>query len=224
MSDGAPRQQIDACIAALARAMGHEHRLALLEQLAQGECTVEGLSQRAGLSLANVSQHLQKMRASGLVVARRAGKHVLYRLADGPVVEALTALRRLAEHNLAEVRQVAEGYYGRLDGMAPVSREALRAMLEDGTVTLLDVRPEDEYRAGHVPGALNITLDALEQRLAELPRDREIVAYCRGPYCILAYEAARSLRRHGFRVRRLEDGLPEWRAAGLPVARCEPRP
>jgi ArsR family transcriptional regulator len=157
------------------------------------------------------------MRRAGLVSARRAGKFVHYRLADDAVLDLLAALRRLAERNVAEVERVVRSYFHDRDGLEPVSREELLQRLRAGTVTVLDVRPGDEFALGHLPGAVNIPLPALEARLSELDPSQEIVAYCRGPYCVLSYEAVAALRARGFKVRRLEDGFPEWRAAGLPV-------
>lgn len=212
-----PKRLLFGHFAALARALGHGHRLELLELLAQAEQPVEGLAGRTGLSVANASQHLQQLRRAGLVTGRRAGKRVLYRLRDGPVVEAIVALRTLAARNMAEAQGVIKGYFSQLDAMEPVGPEELMARMEEGSVTVLDVRPEDEFRAGHLPRALNVTVGALRSRLAELPRDREIVAYCRGPYCVLSFEAVRALRAEGFAVRRYRDGFPEWKAAGLPV-------
>jgi ArsR family transcriptional regulator len=151
------------------------------------------------------------------VAARRDGKFVFYRLAEDAVLDVLAALRRVAERRSAEVERVVRSYFNDRDALEPVSRRELVARMKAGIVTVLDVRPEDEYALGHVPGALNIPLRKLRARLAELDRRREIVAYCRGPYCVLSYEAAAMLRARGFTVRRLEDGLPEWRAAGLPV-------
>jgi rhodanese-related sulfurtransferase len=142
---------------------------------------------------------------------------VLYRLADGPIVEAMTLLRAIAERNLAEVREAATAFARDLDGLEPVSRAELLLRLEEGSAILLDVRPSDEYRLGHLPGALNVSVDAIASGTIDLPKEREIIAYCRGPYCILSAEAVRLLRRQGFNVRRLEDGFPEWRAAGLAV-------
>ncbi|HEY6992561.1 MAG TPA: metalloregulator ArsR/SmtB family transcription factor [Xanthobacteraceae bacterium] len=212
-----PKQALFVQFAAVAKTLGHAHRLELLEQLAQGERSVEVLAQRTGLSIANASQHLQQMRRAGMVGARREGKFVYYRLADDAVLELLAALRRIAERNVAEVERVVRGYFHDRDALDPVSREELLRRLRAGAVTVLDVRPGDEFALGHLPGAVNIPLQALEARLSELDPSQEIVAYCRGPYCVLSYEAVAALRAHGFKVRRLEDGLPEWRAAGLPV-------
>lgn len=224
MSSDGPKRALLVQFAAVAKALGNEHRLALIEQLAQGERSVEALAARCGLSVANASQHLHQLRRAGLVTARRDGKHVYMRLADDAVVRLLGALREIAERNLAEVRQVVAGYFKDRDGMEAVSRGELMERLKRRAVTLLDVRPADEFAAGHLPGALNIPLDELARRLAELPRRREVVAYCRGPYCVLAYEAVALLRRRGFRARRLEAGLPEWRAEGLPVVAAQERP
>ena len=217
MSNENPTRSLLVSLAEVAKGLAHEHRLHLLEQLAQGERSVETLAARAGLGLANASQHLQQLRRAALVDARRDGKRVLYRLADDAVVDLLAALRRTAERNRADVERVINGYLRARDGLEPVSREDLLARLRDGLVTVIDVRPEDEFASGHLAGARNIPLAELEERLAELPRDQEIVAYCRGPYCVLSFEAVAALRTRGFKARRLQDGYPEWKAAGLPV-------
>jgi rhodanese-related sulfurtransferase/DNA-binding transcriptional ArsR family regulator len=217
MSSQGPKQALFAQFAAVAKALGHAHRLELLEQLAQGERVVEVLAQRTGLSIANASQHLQHMRRVGIVANRREGKFVYYRLTDDSVLELLAALRRIAERNVAEVERVVRSYFDDRDSLEAVSREELLQRSRAGTVTVLDVRPEDEFALGHLPRAVNIPLRALESRLSELNPSQEIIAYCRGPYCVLSYEAVAALRARGFKVRRLEDGLPEWRAAGLPV-------
>lgn len=217
MSSQSPKRLLFSHFAALARVLGSEHRLELLELLAQGEQPVEVLTARTGLTFANVSQHLQLLRKSGLVAGRREGKNIHYRLQDGPIVEALTALRTLAEHNVAEVRDVIDSYFAKMDSLEPIARDELMARLRDETVTLLDVRPEDEFIAGHIPTAKNIPLKMLEARLSDLPVDREIVAYCRGPYCVLSFQVVEALRAKGFKVRRLAEGYPEWTAAGLPV-------
>jgi rhodanese-related sulfurtransferase/DNA-binding transcriptional ArsR family regulator len=217
MSSQGPKQLLFAQFAAVAKTLGHAHRLELLEQLAQGVRSVEVLSQKTGLSTANASQHLQQMRRAGLVASRRDGKFVYYRLADDAVLDVLAALRRVAERNMAEVEQVVRSYFNKRDALEAVSREELLQRTRSGAVTVLDVRPEDEFALGHLPGAVNIPLRELEKRLSELDPAQEIVAYCRGPYCVLSYEAVAALRARGFKARRLEDGLPEWRAAGLPV-------
>lgn len=217
MSRPGPKQALFVQFATVAKTLGHAHRLELLEQLAQGERTVEVLADRTGLSVANTSQHLQSMRRAGLVTNRRDGKFVYYRMADDAVLELLAALRRIAERNVAEVDRVVRGYFNERDSLEAVSREELLERSRAGTVTILDVRPEDEFALGHLPGALNIPLHELQARLGEINPKQEIVAYCRGAYCVLSYEAVAKLRAQGFKARRLDDGLPEWRAAGLPV-------
>ena len=217
------KQALFTQFATVARALGHAHRLQLLEQLAQGERTVEALAASIDLSIANASQHLQQLRRAGLVASRRNGKFVFYRLSDESVLALIASLRQVAEKGLAEVDRIVRIYFDDRDNMEPVSREELLARLRDGLVTVLDVRPADEFALGHLPGAVNIPLGELEARLGELDTEREIVAYCRGAYCVLSYEAVAALRAHGLTVRRLVDGLPEWRAAGLPVERGEPQ-
>ena len=207
-----------ASLAEIAQALGHTHRLELLEHVGQGERSVEDLASRSGLTFANASRHLQILRRARLVEPRREGKRMLYSLSGGDeVVRLMQALGRVGERNMAEIERVMATYFRARDELEPVSREDLLGRLRDRLVTVLDVRPEDEFSLGHVPGALNIPLPALERRLAELPHDREIIAYCRGPYCVLSFEAVATLRARGFRVRRLEDGYPEWKAAGLPI-------
>jgi rhodanese-related sulfurtransferase/DNA-binding transcriptional ArsR family regulator len=217
MSISGPKQQLFAQFAAVAKAMAHAHRLELLEQLAQGERSVEVVADRTGLTIANASQHLQHMRRAGLVKTRREGTFIFYALADDGILDALKGLRRVAERSSAEVGRVVDSYFNKRDELEPVSRKQLIGRLRSGTVTVLDVRPPDEFALGHLPGAVNIPLRALKARLTELDPEREIVAYCRGEYCVLAFEAVALLRTRGFNVRRLQDGLPEWRAAGLPI-------
>lgn len=217
MSSQGPKQALFAQFAVVAKTLGHAHRLELLEQMAQGERTVEVLAQKTGLSIANASQHLQQLRRAGLVTTRREGKFIFYRPADEAVFDLLAALRGIAERNLAEVANVVRGYFQSRDDLEPVSRKELLRRLRRKSVAVLDVRPEDEFALGHLPGAMNIPLRVLKARLSELDPSLEIVAYCRGPYCVLSYEAVATLRARGFKARRLEDGLPEWRAAGLPV-------
>jgi rhodanese-related sulfurtransferase/DNA-binding transcriptional ArsR family regulator len=217
MSSDNPKTALLTQFASVAKALGHAHRLELLEFVAQGERSVDALARQSGLSVANTSQHLIQLRRAGLLAWRQAGKRVLYRLAEDSVLSLTAALRRVAERNVAEVKQIVDGYFCQRDALEPVSRQELLEKMEQGLVTVLDVRPEDEYGAGHVSGALNIGLAELENRLSELPAGQEIVAYCRGAYCVLSFEAVAALRAHGFNVRRLEDGFPEWRVAGLPV-------
>jgi len=219
MSSRSPKLALFDQFAAVARSLGHAHRLEILEQLAQGERSVEVVAERSGLSIANASQHLQQLRRAGIVASRREGKFVFYRLADEAVLDLLGALRRIAERNVAEVERVVRGYFNDRDSMEPVARDELLQRLHAGAVTVLDVRPPDEFGLGHLPGAVNIPLRELEARLAELNPSQEIVAYCRSHYCVLSYEAVATLRMRGFKARRLEEGLPEWRAAGLPTVR-----
>jgi ArsR family transcriptional regulator len=217
MSSADQKLKLFAGLAEVGRALGNEHRLHILELLAQRERSVEELAERAGLSIANASQHLRLLRAAGLLTSRRDGKHVLYVVSDPTVLGLTTALGQVAERNLAEVREVVNGYFRERDSFEPIARKELWRRLKEDVVTLLDVRPDDEFAAGHLPNAINIPLRDLARRLRELPRNRAVVAYCRGAYCVLAFEAVALLRKHGFNARRLEEGFPEWRAAGLPV-------
>ncbi|MDF2742431.1 MAG: metalloregulator ArsR/SmtB family transcription factor [Actinomycetia bacterium] len=203
-----------------AKALASGRRIELLDVLANGERTVEVLASEVGLTVANASQHLQVLRQAGLVATRREGTWIYYRLAAPEVFDLWRALRTLAASRLAEVERLAAAYLGARDELEPVTREELARRLQDGDdLVVLDVRPAAEYAAGHLPGAVSIPLAELRRRLAELPADREIVAYCRGPYCAFAHEAVAVLREAGVPARRLEDGLPDWEAAGLAVAR-----
>jgi rhodanese-related sulfurtransferase/predicted transcriptional regulator len=203
-----------------AKALGSGRRIELVDVLANGERTVEALAGEVGLSVANTSQHLQVLRQAGLVTGRREGTSIHYRLAAPEVFELWQALRTLAARRLAEVERLAAAYLGARDELEPVTREELARRLQDGDpLVILDVRPVAEHAAGHLPGAVSIPVDELRRRLAELPGDREIVAYCRGPYCAFAHDAVAVLREAGFEARRLEDGMPEWQAAGLAVTR-----
>jgi rhodanese-related sulfurtransferase/DNA-binding transcriptional ArsR family regulator len=203
--------------AELARTLGHAHRLLLLEHVAQGERAVDRLAELTAMSLANASQHLQQLKRSGFVVSRRDGKNMLYRLADGPVAPLLAALRDLADHNRARIGALVSEAAAQRDGLDAVTRDELVARLGDGDVVVLDVRPTEEYAQGHLPGAISLPADEIERRIAELPRDRMIVAYCRGPYCVLSTDAVAALRARGYDARRLADGFPQWKAAGLSV-------
>lgn len=219
MSGDKPKQAIYASLAEVAQALGHPHRLELLEHLAQGVRSVEELSIRAGLTFANTSRHLQILRRARLVETERSGKHIFYRLAgDAEVVALTSALGRVGERNIAEIGRVMTDYFRARDSLEPVARDELIALLQDELVTVLDVRPEDEFAVGHLPGALNIPVAELERRLGELSADQEVIAYCRGPYCVFSVEAVSMLRSRGYQVRRLQDGYPEWKAAGLPIA------
>ncbi len=203
--------------ARIGKAVSSPKRLELLDLICQGEHTVETLAKESKLTVANTSQHLQVLRAARLVETERKGLYVIYRLADQSVCEFYRAIRVLAEKRLAEIDQITRQFYENKKGMEPVDREKLLARVKEGSVIVLDVRPEDEYRFGHLPHALSIPLQELLTRLSELPHDREIVAYCRGPYCVLALEAVEMLRSKGFQAVRLDYGVQDWRAQGLPV-------
>ena len=210
-------RQIFEQFARIGAALGNANRLQLLELLAQGERNVETLSQIAGLSLANTSQHLRNLRQAGLVTNRKSGLKVFYRISNDDVVRLISALRRVAECQSAEVETLINKYLTVKDDLEPVRRLDLLSRARDGLVTVLDVRPPEEFAAGHIPGAINIPLIDLERRLKDLTEDEEIVAYCRGPHCVLAFDAIAKLRQYGFKAQRLEDGYPEWRASGLPI-------
>jgi len=204
--------------ARIGKAISNPGRLELLDLLCQGPRTVEILAKEANLGMANTSQQLKVLRTARLIEAEKSGLFVTYRLADDQVCQFLRALRLLAETRLVEVREIAREFLANREGLEPVSREGLLSKVRYGAVTVLDVRPVEEYRAGHIPGALSVPLKELERRLSDLPRDREIVAYCRGPYCVLAVEAVEMLRAHGFEAWRLEHGVRDWQAEGFPVA------
>jgi rhodanese-related sulfurtransferase/DNA-binding transcriptional ArsR family regulator len=203
--------------ARVGKALSNGNRLELLEFLAQGERSVESLARVSGLSVPNTSQHLQQLRQAGLVVTRKAGQHVYYRLSGEDVVHLMECLRRVAEAHVAEVERLVNTYLTVKDNLEPLPAGELLDRAREGLVTVVDVRPPEEFAAGHLPGALNIPLAELEKRLADLPKNTEVVAYCRGPYCVLAYDAVARLRKEGYRARRLQDGFPEWKEAGLPV-------
>jgi rhodanese-related sulfurtransferase len=218
MGDRAAKTALFDEFARAAKALASGRRLELLDVLANGERTVEALAGEVGLTVANTSQHLQILRQAGLVSSRREGTSIHYRLASPEVFELWRTLRTLAASRLAEVERLTAAYLGARDELEPVTREELARRLQDGdNLVVLDVRPAAEYAAGHLPGAVSIPVAELRRRLAELPADREVVAYCRGPYCAFAHEAVVLLREAGVSARRLEDGLPEWQAAGLAV-------
>jgi rhodanese-related sulfurtransferase/DNA-binding transcriptional ArsR family regulator len=201
-----------------AKAAASPKRIEVLELLAQGERAVEALAGATGMSVTNTSAHLQVLRHARLVETRKKGTTVFYRLAGDEVAAFVVALRDLARSRVAEVEQVVRDYFGARDDLEPVSRAELIERAARGDVVILDVRPPGEFAAGHIPGALSVPLDRLEGALARLPRRAQVVAYCRGPYCVLAPQAVERLRASGFKARRLADGMPEWRLAGLPVA------
>lgn len=222
MSSSNFKHDLFAQFARIGKALSNGHRLELLEFIAQAERSVDELAKVAGLSMANASQHLRQLKQAGLVECRKEGLKVYYRLSGDDVLLLLDALRNTAERHLAEVKQLVQTYLESRDELEPVAREELLARAREGLVTVLDVRPPEEYRAGHVPGAINVPLDQLESQLAKLDPKREVVAYCRGAHCILAFEAVARLRHHGLRARRLEEGFPEWRQAALPVEKGDP--
>jgi len=203
--------------ALVAQALAAPARLMLLEQLAQTEAAVEALARKTGLTVANASQHLQQLRRAGLVTSRRAGKAVIYRLQDPRSIALMGLLSEVAEANLAQVTDILDGLSGDAPSPEPITRADLAERLAQGAVTLLDIRPEDEFAAGHIPGAQNATLADLHRLLTALNPETEIVAYCRGPYCLFAHQAVALLRHHGFNARRMDGGLPEWREEGRAV-------
>lgn len=217
MSSPSPKQALFAQFAIVAKTLGHAQRLELIEQLGQGPRSVDLLAEKLGLPIANVSQHLQQLRRAGLVTGERQGKFVVYCLADPSVLPAVAALQKVAEAGLAEVDKVVRGYFLERDGLQPVSRQELQARMKDGLVTVLDVRPADEFALAHIPGAINVPVAELEARLPLLAGAQELVAYCRGAYCVMSFEAVAKLRQKGLAARRLEAGMPEWIEAGLPV-------
>lgn len=217
MSTDTLKRSLYLALAKVAQALASANRLQLLEYLAQGERSVEQLAAIAGLSVANTSRHLQGLRQAGLVVPRRQAQRVYYSLAGDEVVRLYGALRRAGEARTAEVEKLLRDLIGHRDELEPIRAAELLARVKSGLVTVLDVRPAEEYAAGHLPGAINVPVDRLESGLAQLPKKREVVAYCRGPYCLMSFEAVLKLRKRGWKARRLEDGFPEWKAAGLPV-------
>jgi ArsR family transcriptional regulator len=218
MSSREIQQELFRQFARVADGLAHGHRIALLELLAQGERDVETLSNLLQIPVASVSQHLQRLKRAGLVTARREGRRHIYRLVDPKVSGLVGALQHLAEECLADVELLLGAEVRARDPVAPVGPDELRELQEAGSAVVLDVRPEEEFLAGHIPGAVNVPLQRLAEEADALPRDREIVVYCRGPYCLLTLDALDLLRARGYSVRRLETGLPAWREAGLPVA------
>jgi len=210
--------------ARIAAAFASPKRIEIIDVLAQGERNVETLARETSLSMANTSRHLQILRTVNLVVSRKEGLQVVYRLADPMVLDSYRALQSLSEARLAEVNRLVRDYFTSRDGLEPVPRQELLRRVRRRDVVVLDVRPPEEYAAGHIVGALSLPLAELRRRLADLPTSRKIVAYCRGPYCVLAAEAVRLLRQRGFDAVRLSDGYPEWRDAGLPITSTSKRP
>ena len=222
MIDRQAKQALFDEFARVGKAVSSGRRVEVLDILANGERSVEGLAEQLGLSVANTSQHLQVLRQAGLVSTRREGTFVRYRLAASEVFEFLRALRSLAASRLAEVERLADAYLGARDTIEPITRAELARRLKRGRdVVVIDVRPAEEYVAGHLPGAISVPLTELHRKMKELPKDKEIIAYCRGPYCAFSHVAVALLRKRGFRARRLEEGLPEWAAEDLPVIHDE---
>jgi rhodanese-related sulfurtransferase len=223
MSTETTKRELYQAIAKVAQALASGNRLQLLEFMAQGERSVDTLAAMAGVTVANASQHLQALRRAGLVAARKDGQRVYYRVAGDDVVRLYDGLRAVAQSRLAEVRQLVDEFLGDRQALEPVPADELLARARKGLVTVLDVRPPEEYAAGHLPGAINVPMDRLEDYLGKLPKKREVVAYCRGPYCLMSFEAVAALRKRGWKARRLAEGFPEWKAAGLPVESSPPR-
>lgn len=211
------KQDLFSEFARVGKALGNANRLELLEFLAQGERSVESLANVAGLAIANTSQHLQHLRQAGLVTGRKDGLKVYYSLTGNDVITLVDALRTVAQRHLAEVDKLVQTYLNVKDNLEPLPRNELITRAESGLVMVIDVRPAEEFKAGHLPNAVNVPLDELENRLKEFNPNQEIVAYCRGPHCILAFDAVEKLREHGLTAHRLEDGYPEWKTAGLPT-------
>ncbi len=215
------KQDLYRLFARIAAALANPHRLELVDLLAQGPRTVEELAREANLSIANASQHLQRLKRARLVLDERQGFYIRYRIADPLVTRLWLQVRAVAEQQLDQVTHTLDAYRAHRHEFKRISLDDLRARLERGAAVLLDVRPNAEYAAGHLPSAMSIPLEELERHLTELPRRRTIVAYCRGPYCVLADQAAEKLQRHGFRVARLEEGVHEWQQAGYALAAAD---
>jgi len=212
-----PKKKLYEHFARVAKAMASPSRLELLEALAQGERSVDGLAKAAGISVANTSHHLQILRDGGVVRSRKEGLQVIYSLNDPEIPNILSGLRHVAERHLADVERIVRESFDHVDELKPVKRQELLRLVSAGEAVVIDVRPANEYVAGHIAGAINIPLERLPAHLARLPKTQEVVAYCRGPYCMFAYEAVSQLRSKGYKARRLEDGYPEWKAGDFPV-------
>lgn len=212
-----PKRDVFANLARVGTALSSPTRIEFLELLAQAERSVEQLATLTGTTVANTSQHLQKLRQAGLIVGRKEGLYVFYRLAGDEVVGMLSAMGRVGEAYVAEIDRIVRLYFASKDDLEPIPAKELLDRARKGLVTVLDVRPPEEFAAGHVPGAINIPVHELAKRLQDLPKRKEVVAYCRGPYCLMSYDAVAMLRKKGLKARRLEAGMPEWRAAGMPV-------
>lgn len=217
MSVSSPKREVFEQLARIGAALSSGVRLELLELLAQGERSVDQLSALTGTTVANASQHLQKLKQAGLIVARKQGQFVFYRIAGDEVIGMLSALSRVGEAHVAEIERIVRMYFFSKDDFEPIPPAELLDRARRGLVTVLDVRPPEEFASGHVPGALNIPVEQLARKLRDLPKGKEVIAYCRGPFCLMSFEAVQLLRKKGIKARRLRDGMPEWRTAGLPV-------
>ena len=211
------KQDVHAQLARVGKALSHGNRLELLDFVAQGPRSVDELASMTRLSVANASKHLQELRRAGLVLARKEGLRVFYELAGPDVVDLIAALGQVAETRLAEMSHLVRTYISARDELEPIPAAELLKRSKQGLVTVLDVRPAKEFAAGHLPGAINVAVEDLGKHLRKLPKGREVIAYCRGPYCLLSVDAVTLLRTKGYKARRLEDGFPEWKASGLPV-------
>jgi len=203
--------------AKIAHAFSSPKRLEIIDILAQGERDVDSLSRQVNMTIANTSRHLQILKNARLVESRKAGVQVIYRLAGAEVLHCYNHLQSLAEKRSVEIREIVRVFFEERDGMEPISKDELWQRIQDDDVVVIDVRPEVEYQKGHIAGAISVPLSQLKDKIAEIPQDREIVAYCRGPYCVLSAEATSMLRGAGYKAKRLKEGLPEWREAGLPI-------
>lgn len=217
MADQAAKDSLYDGLVAVAKALGNGRRAEIVDVLAQGERSVDELAGEIGQSVANTSQHLQQLLRAGLVGTRRDGTRIHYSLTSPRVGELWAAIRDVAGSQIAELDGLARAYLGDRSSLDTMTREELTKRLRDGDVIVLDVRPEAEYRSGHITGAASLPVEEITRRLREIPKDRQVVAYCRGPYCVYADDAVRALRKHGYQAARLDDGYPEWARAGLPV-------
>jgi rhodanese-related sulfurtransferase/DNA-binding MarR family transcriptional regulator len=218
MADRTFKDTLYAHFARIGHALGSPKRIELLDLLAQGEKTVEQLAEHSAMPVKNTSAHLRALRHARLVETRRDGTFIYYRLADDDVGSLVRSLQELGRRRLAEVEQIARLYIDDRDELEPVTIPELRKLVRDARVTVIDVRPREEYEGGHIPGAISLPVGEIKRRIAELPKRREVIAYCRGPYCVYSLEAVTLLRQQGFRARRADQGLPDWRALGLPIA------
>lgn len=218
MTDRAPKQALFDAFGSVAKALGSGRRAEIVDLLAQAPRSVEEIAGEIGQSVANTSHHLQALASGGLVLSTRQGTRVIYRLAGPEVIALWRALRNVAEEHVGQIERLARDYLGEREGLEPLPRAELARRLKAGDVVVLDVRPAAEYSAGHIAGARSIPVEEIHRRLKEIPKSRRIVAYCRGRYCVYADDAVRTLRRKGYRAQRLEDGFPEWRDAGFPLA------